>query len=114
MKTPLAIRPIFHHLEPRTDTHIFLCVLAYHLLIAIEKTLLDQGIHTSWASLRDHPQNPPGLHRRPAHRQRLFATHPKGRNSRPRHVQQISIRNLRISQHVITPKYTWTQPTNSD
>jgi hypothetical protein len=29
------------------------CVLAYHLLIAIEKNLLDQGIHTSWASLRD-------------------------------------------------------------
>jgi len=27
--------------------------LAYHLLTAIEKTLLDQGIHTSWASLRD-------------------------------------------------------------
>src|SRR6266853_1999935 len=44
MKSPLAIRPIFHHLEPRSDTHIFLCVLAYHLLIAIEKTLLDQAI----------------------------------------------------------------------
>ena len=25
MKTPLAIRPIFHHLEPRTDTHILMC-----------------------------------------------------------------------------------------
>ena len=27
-------------------------MLAYHLLTAIEKTLLDQGIHTSWASGR--------------------------------------------------------------
>jgi transposase len=53
MKSPLAERPIFHQLEHRVDTHIFLCVLAYHLLIAIEKTLLDQGIHTSWATMRD-------------------------------------------------------------
>ena len=53
MKSPLAERPIFHHLEQRVDAHIFVCVLAYHLLIAIEKTLLDQGIHTSWPTVRD-------------------------------------------------------------
>jgi transposase len=53
MKSPLAERPIFHHLEHRVDTHIFLCVLAYHLLVAIEKTLLDEGVHTSWATVRD-------------------------------------------------------------
>lgn len=53
MKSPLAERPIFHHTERRTEAHIFLCVLAYHLLIAIEKTLLDHGIHTSWPSVRD-------------------------------------------------------------
>jgi hypothetical protein len=53
MKSPLAERPIFHHAERRTEAHIFLCVLAYHLLIAIEKTLLDQAIHTSWATVRD-------------------------------------------------------------
>jgi transposase len=53
MKSPLAERPIFHQLERRAEAHIFLCVLAYHLLIAIEKTLLDQGIHTSWSTVRD-------------------------------------------------------------
>jgi transposase len=53
MKSPLGERPIFHHTERRTEAHIFLCVLAYHLLIAIEKTLLDHGIHTSWATVRD-------------------------------------------------------------
>jgi transposase len=53
MKSPLAERPIWHHLERRTDTHIFLCVLAYHLLISIEKTLLDKGVHTSWSTVRD-------------------------------------------------------------
>ena len=37
----------------QSRTHSFLCVLAYHLLIAVEKTLLDKGIHTSWATVRD-------------------------------------------------------------
>jgi len=53
IKTPLAERPIFHHLEHRVDTHIFLCILAYHLLVAIETTLLNQGEHTSWATVRE-------------------------------------------------------------
>jgi transposase len=53
MKSPLCERPIFHQLEHRVETHIFLCVLAYHLLVAIEKSFLDQGIHTSWATLRE-------------------------------------------------------------
>ena len=51
MKSPLAERPIFHHLPHRADTHIFLCVLALHLLVAIEKTLRDRGVHTSWATV---------------------------------------------------------------
>jgi transposase len=53
MKSPLSERPIFHHLQHRVETHIFLCVLAYHLLVAVEKSFLDQGIHTSWATLRE-------------------------------------------------------------
>jgi transposase len=52
MKGPLMERPIFHQLERRTQTHIFLCVLAYHLLAAMEKRFLDRGIHTSWWTLR--------------------------------------------------------------
>src|SRR5271157_1773869 len=53
MKSPLSERPIFHHLEHRVESHIFLCVLAYHLLVAIETTLLRQEIHTSWGTVRD-------------------------------------------------------------
>jgi transposase len=53
MKSPLMERPIFHQLKHRTQTHIFLCVLAYHLLAVIEQYFLDQGIHTSWDTLRD-------------------------------------------------------------
>jgi transposase len=52
IKSPLMERPIFHHLKHRTQTHIFLCILAYHLLAAIEKRFLDEGIHTSWWSIR--------------------------------------------------------------
>lgn len=52
LKSPLSERPIFHQLQRRVETHIFLCVLAYHLLVAVEKSFLDQGIHTSWATLR--------------------------------------------------------------
>ena len=53
MKSPLSERPIFHQLEHRVESHIVLCVLAYHLLVAIETTLLRQEIHTSWATVRD-------------------------------------------------------------
>lgn len=53
MKSPLMERPIFHHLQHRTQTHIFLCVLAYHLLAVIEQYFLDQDLPTSWDTLRD-------------------------------------------------------------
>jgi hypothetical protein len=53
MKSPLLMRPIHHQREERVETHIFLSVLAYHLLVAIEKTLLDQEVHTSWATVRE-------------------------------------------------------------
>ena len=53
MKSPLGERPIFHHLKDRVQTHIFLCVLAYHLLVAIEKTLRDAGLYTSWGTVRE-------------------------------------------------------------
>jgi len=52
LKSPLMERPIFHHLQHRTQTHIFLCVLAYHLLTAIEHRFLQAGMHTSWWTLR--------------------------------------------------------------
>ncbi len=46
------MRPIHHQRQARVETHIFLSVLAYHLPVAMEKTLLDQGVHTSWATVR--------------------------------------------------------------
>ena len=56
MKIPLAERPIFHQLQDRVQTHIFLCILAYHLLVGIEKTLRDRGCHLSWQTVRETPR----------------------------------------------------------
>lgn len=53
LKSPLQERPIFHQLQNRVQAHIFLCVLAYHLLISIETSFLRKKIHTSWATLRE-------------------------------------------------------------
>jgi transposase len=111
MKSPLAERPIWHHLERRTDTHIFLCVLAYHLLISIEKVLLDKGIHTSWVTVRDTLRT----------HQICTVVLPTDDGSSLRirkaatpdpDVQQL-YRHLDISPDIIKPKHTWTAP-NSD
>jgi transposase len=67
LKSPLCERPIFHHLERRVETHIFLCVLAYHLLVCIERAFLDQGIHLL-GELAPATVHPPSRDRAPAHR----------------------------------------------
>ena len=111
MKSPLAERPIWHHLERRTDTHIFLCVLAYHLLISIEKTLLDKGVHTSWATVRDTLKT----------HQICTVVLPTDDGSSLRirkaatpdpDVQQF-YRHLDISPDIIKPRHTWAK-SNSD
>ncbi len=53
MKSPLWERPIFHQLQHRTQTHIFLCLLAYHLLVSIEHMLRGCGDHRSWETVRE-------------------------------------------------------------
>ncbi len=112
MKSPLAVRPIFHHLEPRTESHIFLCLLAYHLLIAIEKTLLDQGIHTSWTSLRDtlktHQVCTVVLPTSDGSCLRIR----KAATPEP-DVQQL-YQKLAVSPQVMAPQHTWSQPPYSD
>jgi len=39
MKDSLEIRPIYHHLEDRVRTHIFLCMLAYHVSYELTQRL---------------------------------------------------------------------------
>jgi transposase len=112
MKSPLMERPIFHHLKNRTQTHIFLCVLAYHLLAAIEHRFLQAGIHTSWWTIRQQlsthqvativlptPDGPVLKIRK--------ATTPE---SEHRKIYAL----LRISVEVMKPVKTWHTPSDSD
>jgi len=52
MKTDLGTRPIYHQLAERTSGHLFLSVLAYHLLISMEYRLRRKGITTGWDGVR--------------------------------------------------------------
>jgi len=53
MKSDLGIRPIRHHIERRSDGHLFITVLAYHILHAIRFKLRMKGIHDSWSKIRE-------------------------------------------------------------
>ncbi len=105
MKSPLCERPIFHRLEHRVQTHIFLCVLAYHLLVAIEKLFLEAGIHTSWATLREELRT----HQvvtvvLPASNGDVLKVR-KGSTPEPRHKEIYA--TLHIPSEVMKPVKTW-------
>jgi transposase len=110
MKSPLMERPIFHHLKDRVQTHIFLCVLAYHLLVAIEKRFLDQGVHTSWATLREQ------LSTHQVQTIVLPATNGQTlrirKGSTPETIHREIYRTLQIPHEVMKPVKTWA-PTES-
>ena len=105
MKSPLLERPIFHHLEHRVQTHIFLCVLAYHLLVAIEKRCLDHGVHTSWATLREQLATHHVLTVvLPATNGRTLRIR---KSSTPEPVHHEIYRTLQIPPEIIKPVKTW-------
>jgi transposase len=52
LKSELGLRPVFHSKEPRVKAHLFLSVLAYHLLSAIRHRLRSQGYLMRWATVR--------------------------------------------------------------
>jgi len=52
LKGSLGLRPNFHQLEHRVEAHIFISVLAYHLLTWIRETLRPAGELRDWKTLR--------------------------------------------------------------
>jgi len=52
LKSQLGLRPVYHQHENRTAGHLFIGVLAYHLLIAIEHQLRQSGDHRSWGTIK--------------------------------------------------------------
>ena len=51
LKSSLGIRPIYHQHEQRCDAHLFISLLAYHLLHTAEHMLRSQGEHRSWPTI---------------------------------------------------------------
>jgi len=54
LKSELDLRPIFHQKEDRSDAHLFITVLAYHLLNMIQTQLRHKDIHMQWWNIREH------------------------------------------------------------
>jgi transposase len=52
MKETLGMRPIYHQTAERSSAHLFLTVLAYHLLATIENMLAQQGDTRTWGTIR--------------------------------------------------------------
>jgi len=52
MKSELGLRPVYHQKERRVDGHLFITVLAYHVLHAIRFKLRNRGITQSWSTIR--------------------------------------------------------------
>jgi transposase len=109
MKSPLAERPIFHQLQQRVETHIFLCILAYHLLVAIEKTLKDAGEHTSWETVREKLKTHQiGTVVLPTDDNMILKIR-KGTHPEPEHIRLYSL--LGLSKEIIKPRKIWVQMT---
>jgi transposase len=113
LKSPLMERPIFHHLQDRTQTHIFLCVLAYHLLAAIEHRFLQAGLHTSWWTIRQQLRT----------HQVITIVLPEDEHGRILKIRKATIpepehrliyATLRITPEVLKPIKTWTLKECSD
>jgi transposase len=52
LKSELGLRPVFHQTTDRVSGHLFISVLAYHLVHAIRLQLKACHIDLSWASIR--------------------------------------------------------------
>ncbi len=57
LKNELGMRPVYHHQEKRVNGHIFITLIAYHLVQTLRAQLKEQGIHDSWQTLRAKMEN---------------------------------------------------------
>ena len=52
LKSSLGLRPNFHQKEDRVDGHVFISVLAYHLLCWVRRRLEENGDRREWKTIR--------------------------------------------------------------
>lgn len=53
LKSELGLRPIYHQNAGRTESHLFIGVLAYHLLNSIEFVLKSKGDTREWKTIKE-------------------------------------------------------------
>ena len=52
LKGDLGLRPNHHQIERRVEGHVWITIMAYHLLCWIQETLREAGDHRCWATIR--------------------------------------------------------------
>jgi transposase len=52
LKSELGLRPNYHQKDNRMEGHLFITVLAYHLMTVLRKELSNKGIHHRWCTMR--------------------------------------------------------------
>ena len=52
LKTDLGLRPVYHQTESRVTAHLFISLLAYHLVHTLRYQLKMKGLHLSGQSIR--------------------------------------------------------------
>jgi transposase len=57
LKNELGLRPLYHHKDRRLEGHLFISVLAYHLLASIQKRLMEKGVAYRWETIRTRMSN---------------------------------------------------------
>jgi len=57
LKNELGLRPVYHHKEDRVSGHIFITLIAYHLVQSIRYQLKRKNIRDSWQTLRQKMGN---------------------------------------------------------
>ncbi len=57
LKSELGMRPVFHRKQDRVSGHIFITLIAYHLVQTLRAQLKKQDIHDSWQTVRAKMEN---------------------------------------------------------
>jgi transposase len=57
LKSELGLRPVYHQKDRRMEGHLFISVLAYHLLASIQKRLMGKGVRYRWETIRTRMSN---------------------------------------------------------
>lgn len=57
LKSELGLRPLYHRLDRRLEGHLFITVLAYHLLATIQHQLKQKGLSYRWQTIRSRLAN---------------------------------------------------------